>query len=122
MALISVERIFGRKEVVTERPETLEFPTALTKEAGIEKVETSFPATAKDAQGPQGQPLIQTPQTQPLTITIPVPNREVLEQDLKTSKDETRFGNAFFWIRAIQKAIHFGKRIIFGTPKVSQPV
>lgn len=113
------ERIFGRKDVVTERPETPEIPVPLARESGIEKVETSFPATAKDAQGP---PIIQTPQTQQVTIAVPAPSKEALEQIRKTAnKDETPFGNALYWIRAIQKAFHFGKRILFGSPKVNQP-
>lgn len=105
------ERFFGRgKETVTQRPEAPEIPEELARKTGIEKVETSFPATARDAQGP---PLVQTPQ-QPVSVQVPAPSLAALEEAKKGPKESTSPWNALFWIRAIQKAIHFGKKIIFG--------
>lgn len=123
MALVP-ERLnpFSKKEKLpTEIRKTFEVSPGL-KETGIQEVEVDFPATAKDAQGPQGQPLIQTPQTQPLTIQVPAPSAETLKQIVKLSKEETSPWNAAFWLRAIKRAIFLGKQVIFGQPKANQPV
>ncbi len=120
---MGLESFLGqKKENIVIRPENVEIPPDLQDVA--KQVETSFRATKQDAQGPNGQPLIQTPQTQPLTVTI-APNEEALKQMTKGNLEEA--GpltplNAMWWARAVEKAIHFGKQVIFGQPKVNQPV
>lgn len=114
------ERLFGRKkETVTFRPEAPKISENLARETGVEKVETAFTANIKDD---KGQPLIQTPQTEPLTIKIQAASTEELKEAKKGSIEETRPWNARFWIRAIKRAIHFGKQVIFGSPEINQPV
>lgn len=111
------ERFFGRrKETVSYTPEVPKISENLARETGIEKVETAFTANIKDD---RGQPLIQTPQTQ--TIAIQVPATQIqLTQTAKGPKDEAVTWWALFWIRAIQKAIHFGKQVLFGSSPKTQ--
>lgn len=105
------ERFWGhRKETITYTPEAPKISENLERETGVEKVETAFTANIKDD---RGQPLIQTPQTQAVTVSVPAP-QIVLTQTAKGSKNEAITWWALFWIRAIQKAVHFGRRIIFG--------
>lgn len=113
------ERLFGRrKETITYTPEAPKISENLSRETGIEKVETAFTANIKDD---QGQPLVQTPQTQVVTVQVPASQAQ-LTQTVKGPKDEARTWWALFWIRAIQKAIHFGKQVVFGSPKAGQTV
>lgn len=105
------ERIFGRrKETISYTPEAPKISENLTRETGVEKVETAFTANIKDG---QGQPLVQTPQAQAVAIQVPATQTQ-LTQTAKGSSEESITWWALFWIRAIQKAIHFGKRIVFG--------
>jgi hypothetical protein len=60
--------------------------------------------------------LIQTPQTQTVTITIPAAP-EKLEDWSKGSPAEAKTWSGFFWLRIIKKAIQFGWRIIVGGGK-----
>lgn len=107
------ERLFGRRrETITYTPEAPKISENLTQETGVEKVETAFTANIKDD---RGQPLIQTPQTQVVTVSVPT-NQVALTQTAKGSKSKSITWWALFWLRAIQKAIHFGKRVVFGTP------
>lgn len=107
------ERLFGRrKEAITYTPETPKITENLTQETGVEKIETAFTANIKDD---KGQPMVQTPQTQTIAIQVPA-NQTQLTQTAKGSVSEAITWWALYWIRAIQKAIHFGKKIIFGSP------
>ncbi len=122
---LDVERLnpFRRKEPLSEVKTTFE-ATPEMEGMGIKNVENDFPATAKDAQGPQGQPLIQTPQTQPITIQINAGSLEELEMAKKASADAEETGpwNIRALIRAVKIAFHRGKQVIFGPPKVNQPI
>ena len=121
---IDVERLnpFKRRKESFSETRTKFEVTPEIEGMGIQNVETDFPATAKDAQVSQGQPLIQTPQTQPLTIQVS--SMEELEKAKKasTNADETGPWNIRALIRAVKIAFHRGRQIIFGSPKVSEPV
>lgn len=110
----------GKKETATQSlDETARIiPDELADKTGIKEVETAFKANVQDA----GQPLIQTPQTQQVTLQVPAVSLAELEKGKKGSTDETRTWRDALWIRAILLAIHKGRQVLFGPPKVSQPV
>ena len=63
------ERLFGRRrEEITFTPEAPKISENLTRETGVEKVEAAFTANIKDD---RGQPMVQTPLPQAVTITVP---------------------------------------------------
>ena len=106
------ERLFARrKETITYTPEAPKISENLTRETGVEKVETAFTANIKDD---AGKPLVQTPQTQAVAIQVPAPQVQ-LAQTAKGPKDEALTWWALFWVRAIQKAIHFGRKVLFNS-------
>lgn len=76
----------------------------------VTPVPTQFKAQVADD---SGKPLIQTPQTKKVKVTIPATNEEELKTNAKRKTNTTTSWNASFLIRVIQKAIHFGKQVIF---------
>lgn len=92
-------------EVVAEAPS---IPEKIERKEGVSVSPTAFTAQVTDD---QGRALIQTPQGEELIIEIPK-----VEEELKAlSKGKiidsiTWF--ARFWLRMIEKAIHFGKKIV----------
>ena len=103
------ERLFGRRETITYAPEAPKISENLTKETGVEKVETAFTANIKDD---RGQPIIQTPQTQAVAIQIPA-SAVQLSQTAKGKSEDALTWWALFWLRAIQKALYLGRKIVF---------
>ena len=61
----------------------------------------------------KGNPLIQTPQTQNVTVTIPTA-QEALEKLAKGSTDDSGTWWAAWFLRLIKKAAHFGWRVVTG--------
>lgn len=98
------------EQVVQETPEQVEISPEVERGGYAQQVPTQVTAQVTDD---QGQPLIQTPQTQQVTVTIPAEEKR-LEELSKGSPDESLTWWARFWVRYIKKALHFGWRIITG--------
>ncbi|SRR3989344_50431 len=73
-------------------------------------IPTNFKAQVYDD---NGKPLISTPQSQTVVITIPAVNEEELKADAKGNIEETWTWSAVYWIRRILKALHFSKKYVF---------
>ena len=82
-------------------PETL-------NQSGVKVVQKNFTAQVKDD---NGQPLIQTPPTQVISITPPADD-PTLTTWSKGSITSSLTWLGAFWIRVIKKAIHFGWRVV----------
>ncbi|KKR30368.1 hypothetical protein A2715_01005 [Candidatus Woesebacteria bacterium RIFCSPHIGHO2_01_FULL_39_32] len=95
-------------EGVREQEEEMPEPTPELQEMGVQKVPSQVTAQIVDDTGAQ---LIQTPSTQVVTITIPA-SAQQLDDWSKGSPAESLTWLAFFWLRLIKKAIHFGWRIV----------
>ena len=111
--------LFPEKEPKTnviERPDEAS-PLEIERKEVATPTPTHFKAQVTND---QGQPLIQTPQTQKVTVTIPASSEEALNTSQKGKKDEATTWNASFWIRFIQKALHLGKKILFLPDKVDK--
>lgn len=92
---------------VIERLDT--FPEAIEKTIpGAQVVPTHFQAQVTDD---QGKPLIQTPKTRAVVITLPKAE-DVLKEESKGSPDEAKTWLAKFWLRIIEKAKVFGWQIV----------
>jgi len=91
----------GVKEIIEpEPPESLK--------GVVQQVPSKFTAQVTDD---QGQPLIQTPQTQ--TITVPATQQQ-LDDWSKGSPTNALTWFAVFWIRMVKKAFYFGWRLVSG--------
>lgn len=87
------------------------------KQAGVKVVQKNFTAQIK---GDKGQPLIQTPPAQVITVSPPA-DTNTLDLWSKGSVSSSLTWLGTFWIRVIKKALHFGWKIISGSanPPVS---
>ena len=94
---------------IQEIPETPEIPPEIEK-GGVQKKQDDFSAQVTDD---KGKPLIQTPQTQSVTVQIPAKQSD-LDSWAKGSPENALTWFAVFWIRIIKKALHFGWRMIKG--------
>jgi hypothetical protein len=96
-------------EIVSEIPEQVEITPGMVSQ-GVQPTQTQFTAQVTDDQGRQ---IIQTPETQ--TVTIRIPNqKEILEQEVKGSPYDSKTWGAMYFLRVIKKALHFGWKIVFG--------
>ncbi len=93
--------------VVKEIPETPEVPSHL-QEQGVTVRPTQITAQVHDD---KGVPLIQTPATQTITITIPTTQQQLADWS-KGSPSDSLTWLAMFWLRMLKKALHYGWRII----------
>lgn len=105
------ERQLSHDELVKERLEEVELPNSLPE---IKKVETAFKANVQDGQ----KQLIQTPANQVVTITIPG-NQKTLTAWSKGSVQNSITWLARFWLRVAQKAMFFGRNIVWGGKNAS---
>ena len=107
-------------EGIEQREEEMPEPTPELQEMGVRKVPGQVTAQVVDDTGAQ---LIQAPATQVVTITIPA-SAQQLDDWSKGSPSESLTWFAFFWLRLIKKAIHFGWRIVTrgGNPNVTNTV
>jgi len=95
---------------IQERQEEFVVPETIQQSTGVKVVQKNFKAQVKDD---NGQPLIQTPPTQVITVTPPADDQTLLKQ----SKGDTTFAVtwlAAFWLRVLKKAAYFGWKIIGG--------
>jgi hypothetical protein len=99
-----VEEINKEAEFVV--PETL-------KQSGVQVVQKTFKAQVKDD---KGQPLIQTPPTQVISVTPPADDTTLTTWS-KGSISSSLTWLGVFWIRVIKKAIHFGWQVVGGSGK-----
>lgn len=91
----------GVQERVTEIPPEVE-------RAGGQRVPTQVTAQVTDD---KGQPLIQAPATQTVTVQIPA-SQSQLDDWSHGSPTSSLTWFATFWLRLIKKALHFGWKII----------
>lgn len=92
-------------EVVETRAE--EIPEYVEK-GGVQTVKSQFPYQVKDD---SGKPLITTPQTKVVTVTLPS-DPSSLQTKAKGSTDDASTWWSKFWLRIIKKAVHFGWKIV----------
>jgi hypothetical protein len=83
-------------------------PETLRQNTGVQVVQKNFKSQIKDD---HGQPFVQTPPTQVITVAPPADTEE-LEKWSKESIDSSKTWFGAFWIRVIKKALYFGWRII----------
>ena len=85
-------------------PETL-------SQSGVKVVQKNFTAQVKDD---KGQPLIQTPPTQVITVAPPADDTTLTTWS-KGSITSSLTWLGMFWIRVIKKALHFGWQVVGGS-------
>ena len=78
------------------------------KNAGAQVVQKTFKAQVKDD---KGQPLIQTPPAQVISVTPPAPS-PTLTSWAKGPITSSLTWLGVFWLRVLKKALHFGWRIV----------
>lgn len=105
-----IERQFGSGDnsFIKERPTDPEIPPELEKGGHVTQVSSQFKAQVADD---MGRNLIQTPQTQSVTIQIPATQSQ-LEDWSKGNPENALTWFAVFWIRLIKKGLYFGWRMI----------
>lgn len=97
------------EQVVKEIPEAPEVTGEIAKLA--KPTPTQF--TAKITDPKTGKPLVTSPATQSVTISIPASSTQLLNWAKGSPKESlTWFAN--FWLRLIKKALHFGWRVVMG--------
>ncbi|KKR43640.1 MAG: hypothetical protein UU51_C0016G0006 [Microgenomates group bacterium GW2011_GWC1_41_20] len=99
---------------ITERKEEFIVPETLQQSTGIQVVQKNFKAQVRDD---HGQPLIQTPPPQVITVTPPADDTTLTDWS-KGSTASSLTWLAAFWIRIIKKAMYFGWKIV-GKEKVN---
>ena len=101
-----------------ERPPRVgEVPEEIEAKEGTKATVSQFTAKVKSD---DGQQLTQSPKTKKVTIELPV-SEETLDQMSKGSVDESLTWWAIFWKRIIQKALHFGWKIVGRNPVDQTP-
>jgi hypothetical protein len=99
---------------IQERPEEFIVPETL-QQSGVKVVQKNFKAQFSDD---KGQPVIQTPPTQVVTIQPPGDDAALTTWSKGAVSSSLTWLGAF-WMRIIKKAIHFGWRVIGGKNNVS---
>lgn len=94
---------------VQERPEEIS-PLTIERKEVVTPVPTHFVSQVKSD---QGKPLIQTPQTQAVTIQLPVHPAQLTTLSQGSVSDSPTWLGAY-WLRMIKKALHFGWQILVG--------
>lgn len=102
----------GSPQEVTERQEEFVVPERISDVA--QPTQTHVSATVSDD---HGQNLIQTPQTQSLTIQIPT-DQEHLQIMSKGDPGDASTGLGLYWLRMIKKAVLFGWSVVVGKREV----
>jgi len=85
-------------------------PEKLQQSTGVQVVQKNFTAQVKND---KGQPLIQTPPTQVITVQPPA-DSTTLTGWSKGSVASSLTWLGMFWIRVIKKALYFGWRVMGG--------
>jgi hypothetical protein len=91
-----------------------EFPETIQQiQGGVKVVQKNFKAQVNDD---KGAPLIQTPPAQVITTVQPPADTNTLAKQAKGDTASSATWLAAFWIRIVKKALHFGWKIISGSP------
>jgi hypothetical protein len=98
---------------IQERQE--EFPETIQQIVGAKVIQKNFKAQVSDD---KGQPVIQTPPTQVISVTPPSDSATLTNQ-AKGNTTTSLTWLAAFWLRIIKKAMHFGWKITGKGPNVS---
>jgi hypothetical protein len=98
-----------------ERPEEIS-PLTIERKEVITPVPTQFTQKVTSS---TGQTMIQTPQGQAITITLP-DEQTTLTDKAKGSSDDSVTWFARFWLRIIKKAVHFGWNVLLNSNVKSQ--
>jgi hypothetical protein len=104
---IEKPQIQPQEGVVKEIPEMPETSSRM-QEQGIVSTPTQVTAQVSDD---AGNPLIQSPATQVVTITIPTTQQQLADWS-KGSPSDSLTWFAGFWLRMVKKAIRYGWRVI----------
>lgn len=99
---------------VTERQEEFIVPETL-QSSGVKVVQKTFKTQVTND---KGAPVIQTPPTQVVSVTLPS-DQATLTSQAKGSASSSLTWLATFWLRVIKKAMHFGWKIIGKEQNVS---
>lgn len=97
------------ESVIKEIPETPEVPREI-HEVGVAPRPSQFTARVVDD---TGAPLIQSPATQTITITLPATPQQLSDWS-KGSPSLSLTWFASFWLRIIKKALYFGWGVVTG--------
>lgn len=81
--------------------------------SGVKTVQKVFQAQVKDD---SGQPVVQTPPTQVVSVQPPY-DQVTLTTQAKGPVSSSLTWFSAFWVRVIKKAMHFGWKIISHTPQ-----
>ena len=95
------------EQIAKEIPDTDEVSGEMVQ-AGIKPTQTQFTAKVTDD---TGKPMITSPATQNVTVTIPAAPTQLLNWS-KGSPAESITWFASFWLRVIKKALHFGWKVV----------
>lgn len=87
-----------------------EFIVPENLQQSVKVVQKNFTAQVKND---QGQPIIQTPPTQVISVTPPADDTTLTSWS-KGSITSSLTWLGTFWIRVIKKALHFGWRVVGG--------
>jgi hypothetical protein len=85
-------------------------PLTIERKEVVSPVPTQFVGQVKSD---KGQPLIQTPQAQSVSIQLPADPAQLTTLSKGSVNDSLTWLGAF-WVRIIKKAIHFGWQILVG--------
>ncbi len=83
-------------------------PETLQQKTGVQVVQKNFKVQVKDD---HGNPLIQTPPTQVITVSPPN-DQESLVKESKGDVSSSSTWLATFWLRIIKKALYFGWKVL----------
>lgn len=102
-----------RKEKFPPPPEGVEiipeeFPEEVERKDGVKVVRSQITAKVTDD---SGKPLITSPVTKTVSITIPADDQKLTSLSRGSTNDAITWF-AMFWLRMIKKAIHFGWKIL----------
>ena len=90
------------------RPEDVSIPPEVEKKEGVVPRPSQFTGQVYDD---SGKPLIQTPQTKTVTVSLPMDDK-ALTSASKGSITDSITWLAAFWLRIIKKALHFGWGVV----------
>lgn len=100
----------AQEGIIKEIPESPE-PEPSLQEVGVASIPTQITAQVTDDK--TGQPLMQSPATKTITITIPASPDQLTDWS-KGSPSDSLTWLATFWLRIMKKAFHFGWTVLQG--------
>lgn len=98
---------------ISERPEEFSAEVPVEVENKSVPLMSAVPIKAKPLFDDNGQPLVGTPETEVITITIPK-SKEQLVETSKGRVDEAKTWDAKYWLRQVAKAIAWGWNWVVG--------